>query len=91
VPGRRAAVPRGGAGAGIRHRTALRLLLAASAQWARDTLSPAERDALERRLRFWVGSAYGLRWRDADADAPAADGTPPGEDGRRAAGPPPTA
>ena len=45
--------------------SALRFLRAAAAAWTPPRLTPAERLRLHARLRFWVGTAYGLRWRTA--------------------------
>ena len=49
-------------------RSALRFLRAAAGAWAPPRLTAAERLRLHAGLRFWVGTAYGLRWRTA-ADA----------------------
>jgi hypothetical protein len=62
-----------GIGAGL----ALRLLRSSAAIWAPETMEPCQRRELEHRLRFWVGTAYGVRWRTAPvADQPVpVDGT----------------
>ncbi len=43
---------------------ALRRLRAAATGWGPAGLSADARLHLDARLRFWVGSAFGLRWRD---------------------------
>ncbi|MDF1503953.1 hypothetical protein [Roseisolibacter sp. H3M3-2] len=61
---------------GYGHRTALRLLLIAAAHWAPSALDAEAQDRLGERLRFWVGTVYGLRWRAAGAAAPIAPRRP---------------
>jgi hypothetical protein len=48
-------------GAGL----ALRLLRESAAIWMPDSVDPARRRELEQRMRFWVGTVYGVRWRSA--------------------------
>jgi hypothetical protein len=51
--------------AGVGPDGALRRLRATVWAWAPLTLSARGRRRLDARLRFWVGTAYGLRWRRA--------------------------
>lgn len=52
---------------------ALRRLRVAMAAWAPPRLTTAERLELDGRLRFWVGTVHGLRWRQADEAARSPD------------------
>lgn len=47
-------------------------------RWASPGLTPLERLVLDARLRWWIGTVYGERWRGAAAPGARARRSPPG-------------